>query len=93
MFRQIVLRWRVGKHLAGSVFLYAVQEQLLMLGLLGCHAGGPNKTQISRQHYLVPLCHHQLTRPYPLHLPAAVDTLPLAAVGELAATTLPCTQI
>lgn len=56
-----MLGWWVGKHLAGAVFLYAVQEQLLMLGLLGGHAGGPNKTHVSRKHYLVPLCHHQLT--------------------------------
>ena len=50
---------QVSGYLARAVLLYAVQEQLLVLGLLGRHTGGPDEVH-GGQHHLVPLSHHQL---------------------------------
>ena len=54
-------------YLACAIFLDAMQEQLLVRGLGRGHAGGPYQVG---HHHLVPLCYQQLSRPYPLHLPA-----------------------
>lgn len=58
-------------YLACAIFLYAVQEQLLMGGLRWGHAGSPYQVG---HHHLVALCHQQLARPNPLHLPAPVPS-------------------
>ena len=57
-------------YLACAIFLYAVEEQLLVGGLGGGHAGGSYQVG---HHHLVPLCHQQLAGPNPLHLPAPLS--------------------